>query len=294
MTDTKENTKLWDSVCETDPSTTKEVNQKGGFTAICAQGQFKRATELWGPYGGKWGIKDCKYGYEHTNTDNGNDAIAEVWVEATFYYPAGEFSISSDIAFRIGNDNRKKLLTDITTKALSKLGFNADVFEGKFDDNKYIAEMNHKFAAPAKLTQEQRELQLEAIDGLYNFDNLTDFDAYSPDVSSLPDVLRDTYNNQKDVVREQLVNGVVPECPGYRFIGVEHAVRWATSVPQTLKDISAQFEIEIWAGVNQRRIDALDTMLKSDKYLKNGKTPGERVQGKIDERKVAIEKGIAA
>ena len=33
----KQNTELWDSVCETDPSITTNVNQRGGFTAIAAQ-----------------------------------------------------------------------------------------------------------------------------------------------------------------------------------------------------------------------------------------------------------------
>ena len=33
-----------------------------------------------------------------------------------------------------------RAMTDATTKALSKLGYNADVFLGKFDDNKYVQE----------------------------------------------------------------------------------------------------------------------------------------------------------
>jgi hypothetical protein len=31
------------------------------------------------------------------------------------------------------------------TKAISKLGFNADIFMGKFDDLRYIEEMNEEF-----------------------------------------------------------------------------------------------------------------------------------------------------
>ena len=41
-------------------------------------------------------------------------------------------------------------VTDFTTKALSKLGFNADIFLGKFDDTKYVQQMKQEFKEPAK------------------------------------------------------------------------------------------------------------------------------------------------
>ena len=43
----KNNMALWNSVCETDPQFTKSVNQRGGFTAIGAQSQIMKATEVW-------------------------------------------------------------------------------------------------------------------------------------------------------------------------------------------------------------------------------------------------------
>ena len=43
------NTELWDSVEKTDPRFTKKVNQRGGFTAIGAQYQMRKATESFGP-----------------------------------------------------------------------------------------------------------------------------------------------------------------------------------------------------------------------------------------------------
>jgi hypothetical protein len=39
-------------------------------------------------------------------------------------------------------DSVKKALTDAITKGLSYLGFNADVFLGKFDDNKYVQSLH--------------------------------------------------------------------------------------------------------------------------------------------------------
>ena len=40
----------------------------------------------------------------------------------------------------------KKIETDTLTKAISKLGFNADIFMGKFDDVRYLAEITKEFA----------------------------------------------------------------------------------------------------------------------------------------------------
>ena len=127
-----DNLKLWNEVCTTDPAVTKHVNQRGGFTAICAQSQLKRATEMFGPYGDTWSLSELDWSFSPDNSS--------LWLEALFVYPDGSFPISGDMPWKVGNDCFKKLQTDVTTKALSKLGFNSDVFEGKFDDNKYVNE----------------------------------------------------------------------------------------------------------------------------------------------------------
>ncbi len=139
-----ENMKLWDSVCVTDPKVTKKVNVGRSFIAICAQSQIRRATELWGPMGDKWGVRDESYNI------HGEPEKSEYCVYlGTLYYPDGEILIHSDIEIQFSSGKRKglynedfskKAATDALTKGLSKLGFNADIFEGKFDDNKYMAE----------------------------------------------------------------------------------------------------------------------------------------------------------
>ena len=55
----------------------------------------------------------------------------------------------------------KKATTDALTKLLSRLGFNADVFLGLYDDNKYVEQVASEFAAAEKqsapkITDEQR------------------------------------------------------------------------------------------------------------------------------------------
>ena len=148
------NTALWDSVCTTDPKTTKKVNTRGGFTAIDAQSQLKKATEMFGAFGSGWGVKDETF----------QQPIQGVIIyQATFYYEykdtKGEFPLHSAIVLAINNrvddDAVKKVATDALTIGLSKLGFNSDVFEGKFDDNKYVNQMESEYKPQA--TQQQKE-----------------------------------------------------------------------------------------------------------------------------------------
>ncbi len=132
------NLELWKKVQTTNPKYTKKVAGRGGYTAIGATYQFKKATEVFGLYGCGWGVRGCKYDY----VKKPNGEILEVILEATFYYKystvEGNFELSTCMPYQVRNDTRKKLLTDLTTKALSKLGFSADIFMGLFDDSEYI------------------------------------------------------------------------------------------------------------------------------------------------------------
>jgi len=153
----KDNMELWNKVCKTDPAITKRVTLRGGFTSIDAQSQIKRATELWGPYGGDWGMRECHYDFINTPSEKGEQT--GIYLIAIFYYPEGEFSIASDMYYQPHNDCMKKLLTDVTTKALSKLGFNSDVFEGKFDDNKYVEKMKMEFTGDYGISETAEKVE---------------------------------------------------------------------------------------------------------------------------------------
>lgn len=152
MTD---NMRIWNAVEKTDPAHTKKVNQRGGFTAISAHYQVMRATEAFGPVGIGWG-------YE-TGTPFMLDTLVVVPItlwhgqrDNTFgpLYGSAELRDSKG---RLDQDAPKKATTDGLTKALSQLGFNADVFLGKFDDNKYVAQITQEFSGPV-ITEDQRNI----------------------------------------------------------------------------------------------------------------------------------------
>ena len=147
--------RIWTAVEKTDPAHTKKVNQRGGFTAISAHYQVMRATEAFGPVGIGWG-------YE-TGTPFMLDTLVVVPItlwhgqrDNTFgpLYGSAELRDSKG---RLDQDAPKKATTDGLTKALSQLGFNADVFLGKFDDNKYVAQITQEFSGPV-ITEDQRNI----------------------------------------------------------------------------------------------------------------------------------------
>lgn len=161
------NMKLWNSVCETNPEITKRVNQRGGFTAIDSQTQVKKATELWGPYGYDWGLIELKF-----NEFKEGDKIIGLMAFGMFQYPVTElnddgtctiakFPIAADMPYKPNDDCVKKLMTECISKALSRLGFNSDVFEGKFDDNRYVSEMKKKYEQRLGFSGEWQEKDLE-------------------------------------------------------------------------------------------------------------------------------------
>ena len=152
----KENLELWNRVEKTDPKHTKKANVKGNnLTSIKPQYQILNATREFGSYGKGWGFKNISLCYELKE-------FGLVTFKAMFYYPSGEFEIINTISIwrdnaktKIDDEFAKKVETDSLTKALSKLGFNADIFLGRFDDLRYVEEMKEEFKVKPKLNSDQ-------------------------------------------------------------------------------------------------------------------------------------------
>ena len=126
------NLKLWESVEKTDATFTKKQTFGAKLTAIDAQYQRKTATSMFGPMGQGWGTRNSKYQMTAENVF----FTAELWY--IWEGKEGMIEIASDI--KVKPDCMKSVRTDAITKGLSELGFNADVFMGTFDGNKYIKE----------------------------------------------------------------------------------------------------------------------------------------------------------
>jgi hypothetical protein len=140
----KKNSRLWQAVRFTDPNRTKRVKLPGGFTAttVDANWVLERATELFGPCGQGWGwsivsafeTPTClctvhiRLWYVFDGQRGEYDAIASEASQRT--YKSGDQQADSD-AF-------KKALTDAIKNALTKIGFLADIHQGRHDDPEYV------------------------------------------------------------------------------------------------------------------------------------------------------------
>ena len=134
------NLDLWKSVEKTDPAHTKKVTQRGGYTSISPQYQLKEATDKFGPYGMGFGFESIEFDYSQV------ELTKLVLVKAVFFYMLRDMKITFPImnswslmqGTKVDSDFAKKAETNTMSKALSKLGFSADVFMGQFDDPEYV------------------------------------------------------------------------------------------------------------------------------------------------------------
>lgn len=143
------NLTLWNEVKTPDPKYTKSVNMRGGFTATSPQYLIRLATEQFGSYGSGFGLCESEFDYQ---------LVAEFRLaihKSTFFYvldgKRSEFPITNTVEVvskngHVDTDYAKKAETNTLCKALSKIGFAADVYMGMFDDGEYMAEVRNEQA----------------------------------------------------------------------------------------------------------------------------------------------------
>lgn len=182
------NLDLWGKVEKTDLAFAKKVNQRGGYTAISPQYQLKEATKVFGAYGKGFGLSVSEFDTSLFET------LGVVMHKAQFFYMLDgervEFPISNAIQATTGSGDKKrvdvdfakKVETNTVSKALSKLGFNADVFMGMFEDNHYIQELNNEMAIKkaddkdaeiSKQAREYDEWKVKELDTYKHLNSLT-------------------------------------------------------------------------------------------------------------------------
>lgn len=141
------NLELWNKVEKTNPNYTKKAKVGGmTITAIAPQYQIMMVTEQFGVYGKNWGFKNVELDYSLV------EKYDMVVFKGTFFFPEGQFEIVNSCKLFMDRNKKmlddnfaKKIETDTLTKAISKLGFNADIFLGKFDDVRYLNEVKEEF-----------------------------------------------------------------------------------------------------------------------------------------------------
>lgn len=152
--DAEENAKIWNRVCQSEffgdelSTFLKEVTYgTRSYTSIDAYQQIRKATEVFGPFGKGWGVEEVHKFAEvpvvkmkDGSPVNGTQLV--IMVKFFYIDPEGPknekfyATILEDIFMDASGDSGKKMLTGAITKFLSYLGFNFDVFCGRFDGAK--------------------------------------------------------------------------------------------------------------------------------------------------------------
>ena len=173
------NLKLWKAVDDIDPQFTKPITGKQyKGTSPNPQYLIKLATEHLGPVGKGFGWKVIKEEFTPLGTDVLHWCRIEFWwsdegVMHSFeqYGQTKAHYVTSSGKAMTDEDAPKKSLTDAVVKSLSQLGFAANIFLGRWDDQKYVAEVESEYRAAektesAKETYDDLFVQLQETDDM--------------------------------------------------------------------------------------------------------------------------------
>jgi len=154
---------LWDKVQTTDPTHTKSLNFGRKITAIDAYQQIKNFTREFGTCGIGWG-----YNCEVANSPQEVCVIkVELWLkDGASFCEFGTCEWKSQ-GGKLDSDAPKKATTDGLTKAFSRLGFNADVFMGKFEDNKYVEQVGAEKTRTNQLEENWKTVKPDMVKGRF-------------------------------------------------------------------------------------------------------------------------------
>jgi hypothetical protein len=163
MTNNKE---LWNRAFTTDPKAVKAITGKQ-YSGNSPKPYWivERLTDEFGPCGIGWGFTILNERFERfSDTDTLHVAVVRFW------YMLGEkrgeleqvgqtkssYTTSKGV-FLLDEDAPKKSVTDALVKCASYLGFAGDIFSGRWDDSRYVAEANKEWRAREKASNEPKQ-----------------------------------------------------------------------------------------------------------------------------------------
>ena len=226
MSEVTNNLSMWQAVSETDVTYTKNVTQRGGYTSICATYQGMKATEMFGPYGLGWGLESISYDFSMF------EQLKMVICSAVFFYTVNDkritFPINNAISPMMGakpdEDFCKKVETNTISKALSRLGFSADVFMGMFDDNDYLNQIKTSQDIE-KATNRDEEVELKKQEAISYVQRQRDAIAKASTVSEIVGIAKVALRH---LSRQKLIKEIAEICErGERSIQTESEAKKA-------------------------------------------------------------------
>jgi len=168
---TNENLTIWDKFADIDPKYTKAITGKPyKGTSPNPHYVIKCLTELFGPVGVGFGWDVEAEGFQPM----GEELLH--WCRIRFWhsdqksrgfsaYGQTKAVMKTRNGLMTDEDAPKKSLTDAITKAAAQVGIASNIFLGRWDDSKYVDEVNDKFREaekPAPDPEQEAREQAEA------------------------------------------------------------------------------------------------------------------------------------
>lgn len=165
-----ENKALWKRCFTTDPKAVKPITGKQ-YSGNSPKPYWiiERLTDEFGPCGIGWGFTILSERFERfSDTDSLHIAAVRFWyvldgkrgeleqigqTKASYTTNAGKFMLDEDAP--------KKSVTDALVKCASYLGFAGDIFSGRWDDSRYVAEAGAEWEARRAAENESPEDKAE-------------------------------------------------------------------------------------------------------------------------------------
>jgi uncharacterized short protein YbdD (DUF466 family) len=205
-----------------------------------------------------WGVKDETF----------NFIEGMVIYQAILFYHYGsdgdttkQNEIPLHSSMQVKPDCVKSVATDALTKGLSKLGFNADVFLGMFDNQKYVDNLKKKYASKPKND-----------DGSFNPPTQPkEQPKYNKDFVDKMEKNEPFLNGQRDKAMEQMnggSNGKVDTTPTEEFrevmdakipfSGKNKGELVSKVAPKTLQWYVDNMDLDRWDGLEQCMMDWIE------------------------------------
>jgi hypothetical protein len=161
------NLDLWERFADIDPKFTKPITGKPyKGTSPNPQYIIRCLTEMFGPVGVGFGWEVTSEGF----TPLGDEVLH--WCRIRFWHGEGKgfdaygqtkALMKTKSGFMSDEDAPKKSLTDAIVKAASQIGVGSNIFLGRWDDQKYVAEVNREYR------DEERADKPDALDEMEAF-----------------------------------------------------------------------------------------------------------------------------
>lgn len=200
-----DNMSTWDALANIDPKYTKPITGKP-YKGTSPNPHYivKMLTEHFGRVGEGWGVRVVSEGFQPLGDEVLHWCRIEMWHTArenTFEaYGQTKAVMKTRNGMMTDEDAPKKSFTDAMTKAASYIGAAANIFLGRYDDSKYVEQVNQAFREAERPVVPSEVL--EAISGAMDMPSLQMVWKANHDWQSHPDFAAAKDKRKNELMKE--------------------------------------------------------------------------------------------